>query len=310
MKNKRTKDSNKSSSSSPASSSKKRKVESKRKTKEDKTTTVRETFLYLDGTHRKGTKKAVDILNEESGDCLRAIVLNVDDCYSMAVLNRSFERIYLSRSECDEKGMDPSEIVHDLERWWRGEYVSKVRRNGELDMKDLEKIMMWKISHSKWRPLLNGIRQKNKSSDVKKHTSKALQEMKSDGREHLKAAIDALTKLKYVGPVTATAILAPLFPSRVAYACDEALEALGFRRDVRSTKDLMKFQDKAREVARSYGVSLLDLTDALWTAAWSDDEAIDNIKDWLVGAGDFAGGHRYEFSVFNASCKSRPGSLL
>ena len=104
-----------------------------------------------------------------------------------------------------------------------------------------------------------------------------------------------------------TAILAPLYPNRVAYACDEALESLGFRREVRSSKELMRFLKKANSVATSYGVTALDLTDALWIAAWTDEEVMQDIKDWLCFAVDFEGDDRGSFDGFNEYCRSKQG---
>jgi len=274
--------------------------------------------VYVEGVHRKGTKRAVEVLNEKSGDCLRAVVLGVDDLREKALYERSHERIHLSPAQRKDSEMLPWKLVESRDCWWQVEYVETVKTKRELSLKDLEQIMIWKISRSKWRPLLNGIR-KNKPSDVRKHTKKAFEEMRAAikssndnerARAHVKAAFDALVNLKYVGPVTATAILAPVYPKLIAYACDETLEALGFRREVRSTKDLMVFQTKAFDVARAYGLTPFELSEALWVAAWSDDESIESVKEWLVGACDFAGGHRGEFAAFNAFCRSQPGFLL
>lgn len=258
-----------------------------------------------------GTKNAVRLLNQSNGDCLRAIVMNVDDCYPSAAGNRAETRIHLSQDEMDEADVRGWEVVRDLDMWWRTIYVSTVRHRGHLTKNDLVKIMEWKISHSKWRPLLKGIKT-NKDGLVKSCTKEAFDAMRTyDGTnpDALQSAIDALGKLKYVGPVTATAILAPVYPQHVAYACDEALEALGFKRTVRSSKQLMLFLTKAKEVATSYGVTPLDLSDALWTVAWSStyEDTIDTVNEWLAWAVDFAGGYRDQFAHFNANCRSRPG---
>ena len=235
----------------------------RKKSSEDKVRKkVKRDFVFLKGTHRKETRHAVDLLC--SGD--RKKFESVD--IVKAIGNRAKKRSHAKNlSE-----------MRKLENWWRDEYANVARAKGFVSKDELVKIMEWKISHSKWRPLLNGLKSKNDPASVKKHSTSAMTYMNkllsaSDStkqRDFLKKALDELCKLKYVGPVTATAILGPVFPQYVPYAADEVLESLGFDRNVRTTKKLMEFIDVAQSVSRdTFNCTPFALSDVLWTVAWA-----------------------------------------
>ena len=235
----------------------------RKKSSEDKVRKkVKRDFVFLKGKHRKETRHAVDLLC--SGD--RKKFESVD--IVKAIGNRAKKRSHAK---------NVSEM-RKLENWWRDEYASVVRAKGYVSKDELVKVMELKISHSKWRPLLNGLKSKNDPASVKKHSTSAMAYMNkllsiSDSikqRDFLKKALDELCKLKYVGPVTATAILGPVFPEYVPYAADEVLESLGFDRNVRTTKNLMKFIDVAQSVSRdTFNCTPFKLSDVLWTVAWA-----------------------------------------
>ena len=190
--------------------------------------------VYIPGKHRAQTKRSVWLLNQKDPNVLRAYARSVDDAYPKAVRNRADRgRIYLSNAAVEEAGKMPEEYVEELDVWFRnGAYISGVLRRGHLLKSDIEKVMQWKISISKWRPLLKGLLQKNSDAAVVDATKDAISSMNgiraspSEMEERVLNSITALCRLKNVGPITATAILFPIYPSCIAYGCDEALEAL------------------------------------------------------------------------------------
>ena len=222
----------------------------------------RRDYIFLKGKHRNETRHAVDLLC--SGDKKKFENASL----TQAIKNRIRKKSHIKKIS----------KMQSLESWWRDEYPDLVRAKGFVSKDELVKIMEWKISHSKWRPLLNGLRASNDPKSVRKHTTNAVSYMgklrsSSDAaiqKELLKKALDELCKLKYVGPITATAILGPIYPDRVPYGSDEALESLGFDRNIRTTKKLMEFIDVAESVSRdTFQCTPFKLSDVLWTVAWS-----------------------------------------
>ena len=99
-------------------------------------------YVFMKGVHREGTRHAVDLLC--SGDREKLDAVSLED----AIVKRSKKRAHV-KNVSDLK---------NLEMWWRYHYPNMVRAKGFVSKGELVKLMEWKISHSKWRPLLNGLR--------------------------------------------------------------------------------------------------------------------------------------------------------
>ena len=270
--------------------------------------------VYIPGTHRAQTERSVWLLNQKDPNVLRAYARSVDDAYPKAVRNRADTgRIYLSNAAVEEAGKMPEDYVEELDVWFRnGAYISGVLRRGHLLKSDLENVMKWKISISKWRPLLKGLLQKNSDAAVVDATKDAISFMNgiraspSEMEERVLNAITALCRLKNVGPITATAILFNIYPHIIAYGCDEAIEATGYDRNkMKRPKDICEYLKKARRVASAYGVMPRDVSDALWTVAWDDEGHENDVVAWLAGECDFLGGERKSFRKYVAHCEKK-----
>eukprot|EP00730_Choanoeca_flexa_P005297 TRINITY_DN11920_c0_g7_i1.p1 TRINITY_DN11920_c0_g7~~TRINITY_DN11920_c0_g7_i1.p1 ORF type:complete len:227 (+),score=42.88 TRINITY_DN11920_c0_g7_i1:34-714(+) len=94
------------------------------------------------------------------------------------------------------------------------------KQKGSLIHKQLVKIMEWKLSRGKSRPLLKRLRESNTPDSVKKISAQAFA-LAEEG--DIKGAIETLCKLSYVGPATASAIMAPLYSKHVAFMSDELM---------------------------------------------------------------------------------------
>ena len=137
----------------------------------------------------------------------------------------------------------------DLDLWWRNEYVKLLHERDPkyLDEKDLQKVMRWKISRGKDRPMLMGLLRQNSWN----------------------AAMTALMALKGVGPATASAILAPLDPINCPFMADEVLESTTNKKREYTFKAYEKMRSilcqKSSKMSTNWSPELLGR--ALWAQA-------------------------------------------
>jgi hypothetical protein len=121
------------------------------------------------------------------------------------------------------KKKDPR-LLPQLDEFWRIEYPKVVmsRECPSLMLSELSKVMTWKLNRGKMRPLQKLV-DSNSPSAVVSSSKKAIQFAK---KGNWQKAINEIMVLKAVGPATASAILAPLFPSLVPFMSDEVLEVV------------------------------------------------------------------------------------
>lgn len=100
-----------------------------------------------------------------------------------------------------------------------------------LTLAELKEVMRYKLARGKFRPTLPGLIASNSEDDVKSATEKAIQTLGAeDGAEtsaaDALAALKALTKLRGVGPATASLILSIVSPSSEGFQSDESWACL------------------------------------------------------------------------------------
>ncbi|RYC55799.1 hypothetical protein CHU98_g10416 [Xylaria longipes] len=94
----------------------------------------------------------------------------------------------------------------------------KPRRQMEHD--DVKKLVDWKLRHGKFRPTLMKLVSSNDEETVKKTIQEAMAQYWLDN--NVTKAIDAIAKLRGIGPATASLLLSVHDPDRVIFFSDEA----------------------------------------------------------------------------------------
>ncbi|KAI1749666.1 hypothetical protein F4782DRAFT_512733 [Xylaria castorea] len=94
----------------------------------------------------------------------------------------------------------------------------KPRRKMEHD--DVKKLVDWKLRHGKFRPTLMKLVSSNDGEAVREIIHEAMTQYWLDN--NVAKAIDAIAKLKGVGPATASLLLSVHDPERVIFFSDEA----------------------------------------------------------------------------------------
>ena len=147
--------------------------------------------------------------------------------------------------------------------------AEKARADGKLTLADMAQVMNWKITKHTWRPLMGKL-MSNKSADVEKCTADAIAIVRGAGaatETRAKQALTALSKMKGIGPATASAVLAHL-DSRYPFMADEALEGCGLERDYKEKTYLALMRtlaSKAKMLGDQWHAEHVGR--AMWTAA-------------------------------------------
>jgi len=155
----------------------------------------------------------------------------------VAVLGREDEAVGVVASRGGKK-----RDLTKLHRWFRDWVVGKEG----LAKAELVKMMDWKLTRGKMRPLMRFIVALNEKK-IEETTKKALSEPALAGDslsiEVLKAAVTTLSELKGVGTATASVVLSRFNPKLYPFMSDQALELTGPR-----TYTLGRYLDLAKEL--------------------------------------------------------------
>eukprot|EP00457_Paulinella_chromatophora_P007721 gb/GEZN01007745.1/.p1 GENE.gb/GEZN01007745.1/~~gb/GEZN01007745.1/.p1 ORF type:complete len:290 (+),score=49.41 gb/GEZN01007745.1/:30-899(+) len=150
--------------------------------------------------------------------------------------------------------------------WVRTEFGPACLKRGHFTQEDLIRIMRWKITRGTFRPLM-GLVESNSGKSVYEASSEALRLANaSNSQEALLSALNRLCALRGIGPATASAILAMLFPSRCAFMSDEALEGVGLER-LYTAKSVSALWSALGKKSKEVGLQPEELGRALWTQA-------------------------------------------
>lgn len=135
----------------------------------------------------------------------------------------------------------------------------KPQRTMELD--DVKTLVDWKLRHGKFRPALMKLVSSNDPDFVKDTVQECLKGYKADS--DVPKALDVLTKLKGIGPATASLLLAVHDPERVIFFADEAFYWLcckGKKESIKyDAKEYKSLTERARKVCKRLGVRAVDV---------------------------------------------------
>ncbi|TDZ20479.1 hypothetical protein Cob_v006722 [Colletotrichum orbiculare MAFF 240422] len=130
-----------------------------------------------------------------------------------------------------------------------------------MDHDDVKVLIDWKLRHGKFRPSLMKLVTSNDSTTVQDVVTQGIEAYKEPS--DLSAALNVLTKLKGIGPATASLLLAVHYPEDVLFFSDEAYYWLCNKGQKASIKYNMKEYDALNEAARKLierlGVSAMDV---------------------------------------------------
>ncbi|KAI1179104.1 hypothetical protein F4777DRAFT_535613 [Nemania sp. FL0916] len=126
---------------------------------------------------------------------------------------------------------------------------------------DVKKLVEWKLRHGKFRPTLMKLVSSNDGDSVKTTIQDALAQYWSEN--NVSKAIDAIAKLKGIGPATASLLLSVHDPDRVIFFSDEAFWWLcsgGQKSVIKYTaKEYQQLNDVAGKLARRLEVAATDV---------------------------------------------------
>lgn len=173
-------------------------------------------------------------------------------------LNRYSEAL---ESVSSRKGKD----LVALDEWYRHEAKEVItnRHPWSLNSLELKKIMLWKITRGKFRPLMKLI-ESNTDEQVRETSSLSFTALRNGEYE---ASMQILTSLRGVGIATASAILSLLEPNEFPFMSDEALLSVlpSSKKDYSlKSYSLMKAALKSKAEALGGSFTSEDIGRALW----------------------------------------------
>ncbi|KAJ4164340.1 hypothetical protein LMH87_006017 [Akanthomyces muscarius] len=137
----------------------------------------------------------------------------------------------------------------------------------EMTLDDVRLLVEWKLRHGKFRPMLMGLASSNNAPLARKTIAAAIQAYRraagpSDASS-VAAALKELTKLRGIGPATASLLLSVHDPERVIFFSDEAFYWLCGGGKVGSinynNKEYEMLRGRAGELVKRLGVSATDV---------------------------------------------------
>lgn len=169
--------------------------------------------------------------------CLSVSVMSVNErlynCEDPAVWRGIYGKYWtvVEAKSASKKGKGAGKLLA-LDKWFQEELPAAISDRSErsLTHAELAKIMEWKLTKGKFRPRLQQLIGSNSEEEVHSLTSKAFGLLPD-----VHAAITKLTKLKGVGPATASAVLVVGAPGEIAFMSDEAVESVAELRPVEYT---------------------------------------------------------------------------
>ncbi|KAF9875906.1 hypothetical protein CkaCkLH20_06838 [Colletotrichum karsti] len=163
------------------------------------------------------------------------------------------------------KGAKPGQkTLHELDLFRFVEAPAQFSQDDpkrDMEHDDVKVLVDWKLRHGKFRPTLMKLVSSNDSSTVEEIVKEGIEAYRD--ASDLAAALNILTKLKGIGPATASLLLAVHFPDQVLFFSDEAYYWLCNKGQKASLKYNMKEYEslnvEARKLTKRLGVSAMDV---------------------------------------------------
>ncbi|XP_028406694.1 uncharacterized protein LOC114529143 [Dendronephthya gigantea] len=133
-----------------------------------------------------------------------------------------------------------------LDKWYQDELPQNLKSRDKmyLNLDELCQLMKWKLTRGKFRPRLSDLVKANDGETVEKISLKAFECLPD-----VSSAVRELSKLKAVGPATASAILSAGAPNLVPFMADEAMMAIPNLGEINYNLPFyMKFVERIDEV--------------------------------------------------------------
>ena len=153
----------------------------------------------------------------------------------------------------------------DDDKWKEKELPNIIQEQKHMTLKQLERLMIWKLRRGVFRPTLMGLIRRNENKSVVELTEAGFKAAHLNVEE----GIDVLCQLKGVGPATASAILSVYLPTEVPFMSDEAMDAvLGLPR-LYTKAQFIQYQkalkNKYEKLGSTWSPATIEKT--LWCAA-------------------------------------------
>ena len=177
--------------------------------------------------------------------------------------NDCLERVTKAQSKA-QSNLSKQTFIED-DNWKENELPKLLQTQSHITLKQLERLMIWKLRRGMFRPTLMGLIKRNESKRVIDITTSGFKCAKVD----IGKGLDTLCELQGVGPATASAILSIYMPMEVPFMSDEAMDAvLGLPR-LYTKSQFVKFQtdvlNKTEEMGSKWSPDLIEKS--LWCAA-------------------------------------------
>lgn len=135
---------------------------------------------------------------------------------------------------------------------------------------DLVKLMEWKLTRGKMRPLMRFIVALDEQ-EVVESTKEGLAMVPADDEagldlEKLRQSVERISELKGVGPATASALLSRYNPRLFPFMSDEVLVVAGSRERKHTLKRYLELAEEVAAKARETGMAADEVERAIWAS--------------------------------------------
>ena len=133
---------------------------------------------------------------------------------------------------------------------WKEKQLPKLLKSqNHINLKQLERLMQWKLRRGMFRPTLMGLVRRNENQKVIEVSKSGFDAAHLDVCE----GMEILCKLQGVGPATASAILSVYLPMEVPFMSDEAMDAVVGLPRLYTKAQFAQFKDAVIKKAKTLG---------------------------------------------------------